>query len=50
MRKALPDCKYNKSVGCEAQKCEKCGWNPKVARERVDLFVKGGAKKNAEAT
>ena len=34
MRKPLPDCKYNKMVGCEDRKCDSCGWNPKVDKER----------------
>ena len=28
----IPDCEYNRSIGCSLvdRKCEKCGWNPEV--------------------
>lgn len=30
-------CKYNEGVDCGPlhRRCEKCGWNPEVARERL---------------
>lgn len=30
-------CKYNEGVGCApvGRKCERCGWNPVVASERL---------------
>lgn len=33
-------CKYNEGVGCSplGRKCEKCGWNPKVAQARLEKF------------
>lgn len=34
----LPEdrCKYSRGVDCTAKnKCEKCGWNPEVQRERI---------------
>lgn len=32
-------CKYNNHVVCpKHDKCRKCGWNPKVAERRLDLF------------
>ena len=28
-------CKFNKMIDCMEHKCDKCGWNPEVARERI---------------
>ena len=35
-------CKYNEGVGCGPfnHKCEKCGWNPEVAKARLEKFCK----------
>lgn len=29
------DCIYQEGVGCHTRTCETCGWNPKVAEERL---------------
>ena len=34
-----PDCPFNAMLDCppgEAHNCKKCGWNPKVAEERLE--------------
>lgn len=35
-------CKYNEGVGCApvGRNCEKCGWNPKVSKARLEKFCK----------
>ena len=33
-------CPYNYEVDCEASKCDRCGWNPKVAQKRVQEVMK----------
>lgn len=36
----LPSCKFNRGVIClEQEGCEKCGWNPVVAEERLIRFL-----------
>lgn len=36
----LPSCKFNRGVICmEQETCEKCGWNPEVAEERLWKYV-----------
>lgn len=31
----LPDCEFNKYVGCaDCMTCDKCGWNPEVEQRR----------------
>lgn len=32
-------CKYNCEITCKDRKCAKCGWNPTVARRRLNRFV-----------
>ena len=32
------DCKYNEGVSCFDGKCEKCGWNPEVAKRRSEFL------------
>lgn len=33
-------CKYNPGVDCEScVECDYCGWNPKVAEERLKQYV-----------
>lgn len=29
-------CKYNENVECREGNCLKCGWNPKVAKKRLE--------------
>lgn len=38
----IPDCRYNKGVGCyqAGDKCQKCGWNPAVTKSRKERRVK----------
>lgn len=31
-------CKYNDGVACSDAKCDKCGWNPEVAKKRQEAF------------
>ena len=35
-KKILPPCKYNSGVHCpmDGRRCDKCGWNPAVAKRR----------------
>ena len=33
------ECKYNEGVECFVAKCEKCGWNPEVAKKRSEEFL-----------
>lgn len=42
MKKRVPDCKYNKFVGCSTlnRKCKSCGWNPEVEAERKRKGIK----------
>lgn len=48
--KMKPDCPFNAMLDCppgEAHNCKKCGWNPKVAEERLErvkqIFLGEGA-------
>lgn len=31
-------CKFNKRIDCMECKCNSCGWNPDVARERIKAW------------
>lgn len=33
-------CPYNGECLCQKMKCSSCGWNPAVAKERLDAFRK----------
>ena len=35
---ALPECHHNEGVACGAQKCGSCGWNPAVAKKRLEAL------------
>lgn len=35
-------CPYTENVSCSMRKCGSCGWNPKVAQERLAKFMGGG--------
>ena len=35
----LWECPYQMNVGCTFRKCDKCGWNPKVAEARTKAFM-----------
>lgn len=32
------DCPYNKGVVCTDHKCDSCGWNPNVEKQRMARF------------
>lgn len=32
-------CLHNDGVDCEQRKCSTCGWNPKVARKRLEALL-----------
>lgn len=32
-------CPINDALVCKEQKCDKCGWNPEVSRERLESIV-----------
>ena len=32
-------CTFNEGVVCDKHKCRKCGWNPAVAKMRVEALV-----------
>lgn len=34
----LWECPYNNAVGCSFRKCDRCGWNPEVAKARTEAF------------
>ena len=33
-------CEYNPNVVCDVKVCEHCGWNPEVAKARLDAILK----------
>lgn len=33
------DCPYQESVGCYVRNCDKCGWNPDVAKARLKKYM-----------
>jgi hypothetical protein len=33
------ECPYNKAVGCSFRKCDRCGWNPEVAKARLEKIM-----------
>ena len=33
------ECRYNPEVACESRICTKCGWNPEVAKARLDNLM-----------
>ena len=35
------ECPYNKELDCTSQKCNKCGWNPEVAKARMEAMGYG---------
>lgn len=35
-------CPYANDVSCFAINCKKCGWNPEVAKERMEKYLKEG--------
>ena len=37
-----PACRFNEGVACDPknQTCSKCGWNPEVAKVRLDCICK----------
>lgn len=38
-------CPYNEGVNCPGgSSCEKCGWNPEVAKERTAAFLTANRK------
>jgi hypothetical protein len=32
-------CDFNDYVECERKKCTECGWNPEVAKARLDAII-----------
>ena len=36
-------CPHNYELDCDSLKCETCGWNPEVARARVEKVMKNMA-------
>ena len=32
-------CPYAQNVGCRYRKCNKCGWNPEVAKARTEAYM-----------
>ena len=39
-------CPFNYEVDCEAMKCDSCGWNPVVAKARLEKAVKNMTDSN----
>ena len=44
------DCKFAPagSVQCERRECAKCGWNPEVAKARLDEIIEKMIKESKE--
>ena len=34
------ECPYESAVSCEIRNCDKCGWNPEVAKARLEAYNK----------
>ena len=34
-------CPYNREVDCKTPKCDRCGWNPEVAKARMEDLIGG---------
>lgn len=34
-------CPHNEMVACTTAKCERCGWDPTVAKKRLDALLHG---------
>lgn len=32
-------CDYQEFVECEKKKCSECGWNPEVAKARLEAII-----------
>lgn len=32
-------CNYQEGVQCEKKNCHKCGWNPEVAKARLEAII-----------
>lgn len=41
-------CPYNLYVCCDKQKCDQCGWNPKVAKARMARYQRVRNREVAE--
>lgn len=41
-------CQYNEACHCDLPACGCCGWNPKVARQRLAQFIKKMGGKEQE--
>lgn len=41
-------CPYNLYVCCDKQKCDRCGWNPKVAKARMARYQRVRNREVAE--
>lgn len=37
-------CPYNDAVECSSRKCSKCGWNPEVAKARLEAHERKGTE------
>lgn len=44
-------CPYqdNGNVLCDKKTCSKCGWNPEVAKKRLDAIIQKMMEKESEA-
>ena len=41
-------CPYNREVDCARHRCDRCGWNPEVAKERLETYIGGMIELSAE--
>ncbi len=32
-------CDYNEKIECKQKTCSECGWNPEVAKARLDAII-----------
>jgi hypothetical protein len=33
-------CRYNRAIDCDSDECYHCGWDPEVAKARLEDFVR----------
>jgi hypothetical protein len=36
---SLWQCPYQRNVECSCRNCDRCGWNPEVAKARLDKIM-----------
>ena len=36
----VKECRFNCEVLCDIERCRRCGWNPEVAKKRIEKIAK----------